>query len=69
MSPRAVAMLAGLIDDTCRYRSLVHGSDEAKEIALRLLALFNAGMEEEEDLRAIMNSQSTEPGRAGQNDR
>lgn len=68
MSPRAVAMLAGVIDDICRYHNLAHGADEAKEIALRTLALFNAGIEEEDDLRAIMNSHSTEPGRPGRND-
>ncbi len=54
MRPAVVAMLARVFDDFCRFREIEHGSEEANEMALRLLALFNAGMVDEADLRSVI---------------
>lgn len=55
MPPRDVAMLARVFDDARRCHRFRENSEEAKEMALRLLTLFNAGMVEEAELRNVMS--------------
>jgi len=47
-------MLEGIFDDACRNQAFEHDSEHGRELALRLLALFNAGMVEEADLRNVI---------------
>lgn len=47
MKPAEVARLQRVFDETCRRREALPDSPEAREIALTLLALYNAGMVEE----------------------
>lgn len=47
-------MLEHVFGDACRIQGVSHDSQDASEIALRILALFNAGMVDELDLRGAI---------------
>lgn len=50
LKPREIARLQRVFDEACRRREALPDSDEAREIALTLLALHNAGMVDEDAL-------------------
>jgi hypothetical protein len=52
LRPVDLAKLQRVFDEACRHCEAEPGSDEAKEIALRLLALHDAGLVEEDLLVA-----------------
>lgn len=54
LRPAQLAVLERVFDDACRLHSLDRHSEEARELALRILALFNAGMVGEADLRDVI---------------
>jgi hypothetical protein len=47
LKPWDLARLQRVFNETCRRRELHPESPEARELALTLLALFNAGMSDE----------------------
>ncbi len=50
LRPSDIARLQRVFDATCQSRSAPPDSPEAKEVALTLLALHNAGMDDEQML-------------------
>ncbi|MBN9008702.1 MAG: hypothetical protein J0H63_00755, partial [Rhizobiales bacterium] len=50
LKPEEVARLQRVFDEACRRRGVVPEGEEAREIALRLLALHNAGLTDESTL-------------------
>ena len=50
LTPRDIARLQRVFDEACGHRHARPDSEEAKEIALTLLALHNAGMTDEAGL-------------------
>ncbi|TPN75432.1 hypothetical protein FJ987_24755 [Mesorhizobium sp. CU2] len=50
LKPAQVATLQRVFDEACRKREAHPESPEAREIALTVLALYNAGMVDEEML-------------------
>lgn len=54
MRPADLAMLERVFDEACRLHPLDRGSEAARELALRILALFNAGMIDEATLRSAV---------------
>jgi hypothetical protein len=51
LKPAEIAALCRVFDEACKMRNALPDSEEAKEIALTLLALRNAGMVSEDALR------------------
>jgi hypothetical protein len=51
LKPADVARLQRVFDEACRLGKADADSDDAREIALTILALHNAGMVDEEILR------------------
>lgn len=50
LKPPELAKLQRVFDAACRERNLEPGSEAARDMALTLLALFNAGMTDEDIL-------------------
>ena len=61
LKPAEVATLQRVFDEACRRREAHPESPEAREIALTLLALHNAGMVDEEMLMATVGFRRVEP--------
>ena len=47
LRPADIAKLQRVFDEACRHRKAAPASEDAKDIALTLLALHNAGMVDE----------------------
>ena len=54
LRPADIAKLRRIFDEACALVGANSDSDEAREIALTILALHNAGMVDEETLRAAV---------------
>lgn len=50
LKPHEVSRLQYVFDEACRRRGIRPDTDEAREIALNILALHDAGMEDEQQL-------------------
>jgi len=50
LKPSDTAKLRRVLEEACRSRQAEPDSEEAKEVAMTLLALFNAGMVDEDRL-------------------
>jgi len=61
LKPAQVATLQRVFDEACRRREAHPESPEAREIALTLLALHNAGMVDEDMLMAAVGFRRVEP--------
>jgi hypothetical protein len=61
LKPDDIARLQRVFDEACRKRDLHPDSAEAREIALNLLALHNAGMVEEDMLMETVGFRRLEP--------
>ncbi len=61
LRPDDIAKLQRVFDEACRRRDVHSDSAEAREIALNLLALHNAGMVEEEMLMETVGFRRLEP--------
>ena len=61
LKPAEVATLQRVFDEACRRREVHPESAEAREIALNLLALHNAGMIDEDMLREAVGFRRLEP--------
>jgi hypothetical protein len=61
LKPDEVATLQRVFDEACRRREAHPESPEAREIALTLLALHNAGMIEEDMLMETVGFRRLEP--------
>ncbi|KAA3441830.1 hypothetical protein C7I87_33710 [Mesorhizobium sp. SARCC-RB16n] len=61
LKPDEVATLQRVFDEACRRREAHPESAEARELALTLLALYNAGMVEEEMLTEAVGFRRLEP--------
>lgn len=61
LKPAEVASLQRVFDEACRRREAHPDSAEAREIALTLLALHNAGMVEEDMLMEAVGFRRLEP--------
>ena len=48
LKPADIAMLRRVLETACINRQIESGTEDAKELALTLLALFNAGMTDED---------------------
>ena len=55
LKPGEVAKLQRVFDDACAARNALPNSHEARDIALNILALHNAGMQDEDDLIAAVS--------------
>lgn len=60
LKPADIARLQRVFDETCRKREAKPESPEAREIALTLLALHNAGMDDEQMLLDAVGFTRTE---------
>jgi len=54
LRPADVAMLQRVFDEACVIRDAHPDSEEARDIALNILALHNAGMQQEDELRSAI---------------
>ena len=61
LKPAEVATLQRVFDEACRQREAHPESAEARELALTLLALHNAGMVEEDMLMEVVGFRRLEP--------
>ena len=61
LKPAEVATLQRVFDEACRQREAHPESAEARELALTLLALHNAGMVEEDMLKEAVGFRRLEP--------
>ena len=61
LKPAEVATLQRVFDEACRRREAHPESAEARELALTLLALHNAGMVEEDMLMEVVGFRRLEP--------
>ena len=61
LKPDDIAKLQRVFDEACKRREAHPDSTEAREIALTLLALHNAGMVEEEMLMEAVGFRRLEP--------
>ncbi|QND67736.1 hypothetical protein HB777_29885 [Mesorhizobium loti] len=61
LKPADIAKLQRVFDEACRRREAHPDSTGAREIALNLLALHNAGMVEEEMLMEAVGFRRLEP--------
>ncbi|TPM35560.1 hypothetical protein [Mesorhizobium sp. B2-3-4] len=61
LKPGEVATLQRVFDEACRRRQAHPESAEARELALNLLALYNAGMVDEEMLTEAVGFRRLEP--------
>ncbi|AZO49799.1 MAG: hypothetical protein EOS54_14540 [Mesorhizobium sp.] len=61
LKPADIARLQRVFDEACRRRQAHPDSTEAREIALNLLALHNAGMVEEDMLMEAVGFRRLEP--------
>ena len=61
LKPEDIARLQRVFDEACRRREVHPDSPEAREIALNLLALHNAGMVEEDMLMEAVGFRRLEP--------
>ncbi|MBZ9737991.1 MULTISPECIES: hypothetical protein [unclassified Mesorhizobium] len=61
LKPDEVATLQRVFDEACRRRQAHPESAEARELALTLLALYNAGMVDEETLTEAVGFRRLEP--------
>ena len=61
LKPDDIARLQRVFDEACRRRDVHPDSVEAREIALNLLALHNAGMVEEDMLMETVGFRRLEP--------
>ncbi|WP_027146441.1 hypothetical protein [Mesorhizobium sp. WSM3626] len=61
LKPDEVATLQRVFDEACRRREAHPESAEARELALTLLALYNAGMVDEEMLTEAVGFRRLEP--------
>ncbi|MEI9412102.1 hypothetical protein [Mesorhizobium salmacidum] len=61
LKPGEVATLQRVFDEACRRREAHPESAEARELALTLLALYNAGMVDEEMLTEAVGFRRLEP--------
>ncbi|ESY87851.1 hypothetical protein NKI51_02225 [Mesorhizobium australicum] len=61
LKPDEVATLQRVFDEACRRRQAHPESAEARELALTLLALYNAGMVDEEMLTEAVGFRRLEP--------
>lgn len=61
LKPAEVATLQRVFDEACRRREAHPESAEARELALTLLALHNAGMVEEDMLMKAVGFRRLEP--------
>lgn len=60
LKPADIARLQRVFDEACRQRSALPESPEARELALTLLALHNAGMDNEQMLIDAVGFHRTE---------
>jgi hypothetical protein len=61
LKPSDIAKLQRVFDEACKRREAIPDSVEAREIALNLLALHNAGMVEEDMLMEAVGFRRLEP--------
>ena len=61
LKPDDIARLQRVFDEACRRRDVHPESTEARELALTLLALHNAGMVDEEMLMEAVGFRRLEP--------
>ena len=61
LKPVEIAMLQRVFDEACRQREAHPDSTEARELALTLFALHNAGMVEEDMLMEAVGFRRLEP--------
>ncbi|MFA6156662.1 hypothetical protein [Mesorhizobium sp.] len=61
LKPADIAKLQRVFDEACRRREALPDSADAREIALNLLALHNAGMVEEDMLMEAVGFRRLEP--------
>ena len=61
LKPADIAMLQRVFDEACRQREAHPDSADARELALTLLALHNAGMVEEDMLIEAVGFRRLEP--------
>ncbi|MBZ9675161.1 hypothetical protein [Mesorhizobium sp. ES1-1] len=61
LKPADIAKLQRVFDEACRRREALPDSPDAREIALNLLALHNAGMVEEDMLMEAVGFRRLEP--------
>ena len=61
LKPADIARLQRVFDEACLRREALPDSPEAREIALNLLALHNAGMVDEEMLMEAVGFRRLEP--------
>jgi hypothetical protein len=61
LKPADIARLQRVFDEACKRREAHPDSVEARELALTLLALHNAGMVEEEMLMEAVGFRRLEP--------
>ncbi|MGX9146788.1 hypothetical protein [Mesorhizobium sp. 128a] len=61
LRPDDIAKLQRVFDEACRRRDLHPDSTEARELALTVLALHNAGMVEEDMLIEAVGFRRLEP--------
>ncbi len=61
LRPADIARLQRVFDEACKRREAHPDSTEAREIALNLLALHNAGMVDEEMLMEAVGFRRLEP--------
>ncbi|AZO57283.1 MULTISPECIES: hypothetical protein [unclassified Mesorhizobium] len=61
LKPDEVATLQRVFDEACRRRQAHPESAEARELALTLLALYNAGMADEAMLTEAVGFRRLEP--------
>ena len=61
LRPHDIARLQRVFDEACRRRDVHPDSAEARELALNLLALHNAGMVDEDMLMQTVGFRRLEP--------
>ncbi|UVK42707.1 hypothetical protein BPNPMPFG_004415 [Mesorhizobium sp. AR07] len=61
LKPADIAKLQRVFDEACRRREALPDSADAREIALNLLALHNAGMVDEDMLMEAVGFRRLEP--------
>lgn len=64
LKPSDVAKLQRVFDEACRNRNALPDSPEARDIALDILALHNAGMVDEEMLCSTVGFRRSAAGAA-----
>lgn len=60
LRPADVAMLQRVFDEACAMRDTLPDSEEARDIALNILALHNAGMQQEDELLSAIGFRRVE---------